>query len=226
MSTLNGDYAIDCIIYVLETGSEYLKTRNKACEVLTPMFKERNIIIKETFCEDIVYLYNKYKKIVIIYNENSLAIKQFLKATKNNILQFQEVSFDGFPEWNTFHSFYTSFGKTLKRLITVHELWFPIELSIQTSKILRDELKLKQENTFPYNNTLLRLRFNSLKPEEKKVVLEAVNYFNLTKDSFNKENISKLYKTEAIRHHPDKGGDPESFKTVVKYKDFLYKLLD
>lgn len=67
------------IVYVLQNMSLYIKNKNHASSLLTPLFKERNINIDETFCKNLVTLNNLYKKIFQIYNGNTT---QFLESTK------------------------------------------------------------------------------------------------------------------------------------------------
>jgi len=44
---------------------------------------------------------------------------------------------------------------------------------------------------------------------------------NVTKDA-TMDEIKKSYRKLAIKHHPDKGGDPEKFKEMTRAYDILY----
>jgi DnaJ family protein A protein 2 len=56
--------------------------------------------------------------------------------------------------------------------------------------------------------------------------LEALKILGLDKvENLSPEDVKKVYRVLAIKHHPDKGGNPEEFKKLVlAYKSIMHDL--
>lgn len=220
---LSRDYAIDSVIYVIQNAGEHLRLKQKAYDFLMPVFRKENIIIDDAFAKNMVFLHGKYKKLCVIYNDNITHINQFIQATKLSVSQNRMEYFSQYPESIGMQIFYEAFLITINQLVTYNDLYHKIDagMKIPDAPII---IKLHPSEIFPYENDYYRFKYNMSK--DKTIITDGIAYFGLTKDTFNKDEVNRIFRMHAIKSHPDKGGDTEQFKLIVKYKDTLLKVLD
>ncbi len=60
----------------------------------------------------------------------------------------------------------------------------------------------------------------------KNKILESIKVLEITYQELNVSHINFSYRKKAIIHHPDKGGDKETFNKILESKEILENFLN
>jgi len=226
MLSINKENSIDIVIYALENWNESLKTAKITHEFLIPKFKEKGIFLDDYISKRLFLLNGIYKKIVVILLNKLTEVHQLMmeiRKYKLEVLVSGVLNLNHYPMWFPDQKLLNKFLNAFDKLVS-HLLWS------HNSEVAREKIKCTFQifecnpNISIFPNEEIKTKFILLSPKDKETILQAIKYLKLTKESFNQTEINKLYRIEALKYHPDKGGDPNTFKLIVSYKEALNKL--
>jgi hypothetical protein len=99
---------------------------------------------------------------------------------------------------------------------------------------LRDEADRARRSSakainYDFREDYLNIRFKNLQPNMQNILVEAIRYLELgtsTHSDINPRKLMSMYRRLSVKHHPDKGGDPEVFKLISSYKETIIEFME
>jgi len=100
------------------------------------------------------------------------------------------------------------------------------DLEEKINRLNISEAKRRENDKSPFTDPRLQFKYKYLKEDDKRIITAAVSHYKLSGPILTKENVLKIYKEDAKKHHPDKGGTEENFKKILNYKIKLCAFLE